>query len=346
MRLLEVIRQWFGSGSRPEPALHLVDDPPPDRDEPPRSPSSRYPMAWWQPKGPRVLWAPRVVGAGGLVDRDLYEHLVSIVREPDLELPRLSSVVQRAMRLVREPGVDLAELADVVRADTAITTQLLRTANSALYRGISEVRTLEQALARVGLRAAGNVILSQSVRRIATHGIGPEATLGQGLWNRSVASATVCATLARRCRLPEDEAYLLGLLHDVGALAIFWVLQEYAGAHGRRIARELFDRLSVDWHEHIGLRLADRWDLPAPLPEIIADHHRPSQDDDPLDARRQLVQFSDVVCALLRYAPYEPYEFFELPCVRALGITDGEADCEMLAALPDRIEEQVNALWP
>lgn len=347
MRVFDQVWRYFRNAPRDagaQTALDgggavVVDEPAPLRlaDAARAAPDAEL---WFRPRGPRTLWSPRVTGASGLVDRDLYEHLSHILDDAQLELPRLPRVTQRAMQLVRDPDVCFASLAAVVRGDSALTIAVLRVANSPPYRGLSDPPTLESAFARLGLRTLASIVLTCSLHDLMRTGNG-EPTLADGLWQRSLASAVITTRFAHLCRIDEGEALLLGLLHDVGSLAVCGLLGDYQKAHGRRVSRLLFDRLCVEWHERIGMRLAEQWELPGALRDVIAAHHGRPDDDDPLRRERLLVQVADCVCALLRYAPYVAYDFFELPCVCGLGLREERAVLDLLTPLPELIEERL-----
>lgn len=295
--------------------------------------------AWYRPRGPRTLWQPRVTGESGLVDRDLYEQLSHALGAESISLPRLPSVARRAMQMIRDPNVHFDELAQVMRADAALAGAVLRTAIASAPRGV-EIETLECAFTRLGVRAVSSITLACALRDLMSACRG-DGALADGLWQRSVASAVTTSRFARRCGVNEGDALLLGLLHDVGCLAIFAFVSDYQKTHGRRVPRLVFDRLCVAWHETVGRRAADEWSLPSPLPEVIADHHGAPADDDRLLRERQIVQLSDCVCALLRYGPYVPYDFFELPCVQALELEEDGEVRGLLDALPDLIEARL-----
>jgi HD-like signal output (HDOD) protein len=139
----------------------------------------------------------------------------------------------------------------------------------------------------------------------------------------------------------EDEAFLVGLLHDVGILAILRIAHDYQSTHGRKVPRELFEHITWEWHGHIGVRLAEAWNLPAPLPDLIGQHHADPEEDDSLRQYRWLIQLADACCDMLGYGTYEPYDLFQLPCGRGLGLTRDPATLAKLNQLPARIEERL-----
>ncbi|MFN0135329.1 MAG: HDOD domain-containing protein [Phycisphaerae bacterium] len=305
-------------------------------------PSADDREAWFVPRGEPVSYAPRALDREP-IDSALHTAIVAVVREPDLELPRLPQVAQQTLALLARPDFSVRQLAGLIEQDPMLAAAVLRMANSALYRGVSEITRLEPAFARIGQRSLRGIVLSENVKALAIRVTsGGERSLGHELWQRSIASATIAARFADRVKMSEDEAFLTGLLHDIGMLAVLRIVHDYQKAHGRRVSRTLFDVLCEEWHEHLGLRLADAWNLPTPLTELIAGHHKAPAPDDPLRGQRYLLQFTDMVTAMLEYAPYVPYDFFNMPCVAAMGLRDDAATRAMLMELPAVIEGRMD----
>lgn len=344
MKLVAQFFRWF-SNSGPQCATpgagddcaHPVDDEsaakPMLSDEAPP-----LPPGWWVPRGEPIRNIADARLRTTPIDSELYKALSAALNDPQLELPRIPAVANRALTMLRDASIDFHQLARIIETDQALTASVLRTANSVAYRGYNEITNLEQAFLRVGQRVLRSMILGFSIKSIAIRTGGPQRTLGEELWRRSTASAVICAHFGIEQKLPADELFLIGLLHDIGMLAVSRVMNDHQVRTGQKLPREVFDRLAEEWHEHIGLRLADEWNLPSPLPELIGNHHREPDANDPLAVHRRLIVLSEVVCALLEISPYVPYDFFNLSCVRELGISEDEATYHRLQQLPDLIK--------
>lgn len=291
---------------------------------------------WWVPRGVPVL-SPEKEHIAEAIDETLHAHLTQILNSPDVELPRLPRVAQRALSMLGGENTKFSSLAELIGQDPALSADVLRIANSAAFRGIREIANLEQAFSRLGTRELRSLILTRHTKGLMIRTGGAEKTLGEELWQRAVASAEFMALMAPRYRLSNDEAFLVGLLHDIGSLALLRIMHDHHKTHGRRVQRPLFARLNAEWHEHLGLRLADDWNLPEPLPFLIGQHHQVEAADGTQGKYLYLIQLSDVACSMMGYGPYVPYDFFNLPCVRALELYDNPATREFLAQLPEKI---------
>lgn len=300
-------------------------------------------LMWWIPREAPAA-APDPSQAGRKIDRSLYDQLARVIDDPGLELPHMPQVAQRALHALRGDDANYRKVAELVEQDQVLAAEILRVANSVSYRGLREIRQLDLAFARLGLRTLRSVILGATLKGLSIRTGGDHKTLGEELYQRSFAAGVVLRHLAPRFKLPEDESFLVGLLHDIGMLVILKVANEYQQYHGRTVDRPLFDRLCTDWHQHVGMRLADAWNLPDPLPELIGTHHKDPADDDPLKTYRLLIMTSDAASALLGYAPYEPLDFFNLPCVQRLGLADDLPTRKLLADIPGLLAERLEAV--
>lgn len=306
------------------------------------SPDDELADAWFVPRDVPVHHEPRAADREP-VDRTLHDHVVAVLRQPDLELPRLPQAAQQALVLLQHDDFNARRLAALIEQDPMLAAGVLRLANSALYRGVNEITRLEPAFARVGQRTLRGLVLSENVKSLAIRVTGNgERSLGYELWQRSIASAAIAGHFAERAGMAEDEAFLLGLLHDIGMLALLRVVHDYQKAHAQRVPRALFDVLCEEWHEHVGLRLADAWNLPSPMRDLIASHHREPGAGDALAMQRHLLRLTDVIVSMLEYGPYVSYDFFALPCTQALGLHDTPATREMLLELPQMIERRIS----
>lgn len=279
------------------------------------------------------------------IDQALYDELTAVLRDPGVELPRLPAVAQRALAMLRSPDLDYGKLADLVGQDPALTAQLLRAANSPLYRGVNAFTRLDQVFARLGQRGLHSLLATLSLRGLAIRTGGPCRSIGEQLWQRAVAAAETAAAIAPLVQRDPEHLFVLGLLHDIGYFAILRIVHDYQRAHATRLPRALFDRIGDEWHTHIGLRLADEWDLPSPLPDIIARHHGEPALDDPLATERLVMQLANAACDQLGYGGRRvTRDLLDLPCAVRLGLRPNLRTCEVLEAIPPRIEQRLSDL--
>ncbi|HMQ17339.1 MAG TPA: HDOD domain-containing protein [Phycisphaerae bacterium] len=299
-------------------------------------------LAWWIPD-PSRLEPPLPQAKQQAVDRALYDQLTKALDDQNLDLPRMPHVAQRALLALRDENVNYPELAELIGQDPVLSAEILRVANSVLFRAVREVTQLEQAFTRLGQRHVRSCILGVSFKGITIRIGGAERSIGEELWRRSMVAGVVLRQFAPRFGLPEEEAFLVGLLHDIGMLVVLKVTHEYQQLHGRPVPRSLFDQVADEWHQHVGLRLAEAWNLPDPLPELIGTHHSQVREGDPRRTYRLLIQLADVACEMLGYSPYQAHDFFSLPCVTQLNLKNDADTRRLLSEIPRLLPDLVPA---
>jgi HD-like signal output (HDOD) protein len=295
---------------------------------------------WWRPTEPMVV-SIEDNGPGPAIDGALYSELGRALDNAEFELPQLPVVVREVLAMLNDRDVNLSAAASVAERDPVLTAEVIRVVNAVAYRAMRPVERLNQAFPRLGVRKLRAMLVGASMKSLAIRsGEGGEG-LGAQLWRASNAAAIVAGETAREVGQPEDEAYLAGLLHDIGHLVLLKILHDYQQKTGRKVTRQLFEALARRWHEPLGLRLASNWGMPDPLPELIGNHHRTPSATDPLARTRHILAFTDAACALMRYSTYVPYDLFALPASQALGFDDSPGTHTFLASLPPAIRARM-----
>jgi putative nucleotidyltransferase with HDIG domain len=203
--------------------------------------------------------------------QSLKERLLERLSGGALELPLLPQVAAEVLSLTSRDDSDARRLSDLLRHDQAMTAHVLRIANSPLYRPRVPIDSLPQAMARIGFSQIRQIALIVSCRQRVFKVKGFEPDVHRA-FRHSLGAALYARDIARARRRDEDEAFLAGLLHDVGRPV---VLQAIADAHdGLKLSdRPAVLSVAADMHATVGGSLARRWSLPARVTEAIAAHH-------------------------------------------------------------------------
>jgi len=151
----------------------------------------------------------------------LFAEVYSACVEGKLDLPALPEVAVKIQAAMKDPDVDIKRLAGIVSLDIAITAGLVRAASSAAYGSGNPVKSVRDAIVRLGLVAARRLALTIAMQQIFRSNSRPLQRRMQELWDRSVNVSVLSFVLARCSEgLDPEQALLAGLLHDVGSLPI------------------------------------------------------------------------------------------------------------------------------
>ncbi len=295
---------------------------------------------WWQPQGvsriePVLLDEPDLTHE----DRAFENYLIDHFDGHDLTMPSLPRVPERVLKQLRDPNCDFVRIADDIAEDQVVAGAVLRAVNSPMYRGVDEITSLPLAAARLGVKALRTLMMHQTMRAATFLQKGGNKYLADMVWRRSVAGACIMSRLAWFTKIGEEDAWLIGLLHDVGNVIILQLAQNRQKMTGYRVEIDVFEYLCQQCHQEFGELVADAWHLPPRLKNLLGDHHRYPEPDDSLRKVRLLIQLSDMIAAMLDYAPPAQYDLLATRQIQDLGLA-GRADfVRCLAGLPEQTED-------
>ncbi|GIV16321.1 MAG: phosphohydrolase [Armatimonadota bacterium] len=225
------------------------------------------------------------------------QQLVQTIRD----LPALPEVVVRVMRMTEDPRSDAQSIARVIATDQAMTARVLKLANSAFYGLPRRVSTLSEAVVILGFRTIKNLAIAASTFELLNREIAGYWLQRGELWRHSLACAIGAQLIARKVRLPVvEEAFVCGLLHDIGKVAINLFVREQFDQIMEHAQQERIPFVEAEQavlgfnHAMAGGLIAEKWNLPPTLVSVIKYHHQPSAapDNDPMIA---VVHLADIL---------------------------------------------------
>lgn len=202
-------------------------------------------------------------------------------------LPMLPAVAQMALQLVNNPDTNIAEFARLVEKDPPIAARFLSVANSALYSRGRKVASLEEAVMRLGLYACRDLLM-QVVYASTLSGLKKYQNEVQASFQKSVHSGLTCRAICATLDIRFREAYLCGLLHDIGESRIYRILSELNESATEEEVATLVRR----YHERAGVELADLWKLPPEIQEVCQAHHTRGK---PISDAIRIVRIADLL---------------------------------------------------
>jgi putative nucleotidyltransferase with HDIG domain len=211
------------------------------------------------------------------------------------KLPSLPASVVALNQAVQDDRCTVDRLLGILQKDPPLSASLLRLANSALYAGDGEVRDLKTAILRLGFDAVANLGTGAAVIRTMKASDRLDLTR---LWQHSVAVGLVSRGIARLVKKHGDAetAFLGGLLHDIGKIALDQCFPEEYAPVVRRIQEGVQsvdaekELLGLD-HAEAGAVLAAQWVFPEVTIAMIRDHHAPP----PGEFLPNLINLSDLL---------------------------------------------------
>jgi HD-like signal output (HDOD) protein len=206
------------------------------------------------------------------------------------DLPPISDVALEVVRRTTQEDLEAGDLAKIIAKDPGLALKVLRVANSPFYGLRTQVKTLQQAIVVLGQLSVVSICCTISTLGVLTarHPVAHPRYSNTALRRHALLTAVVARCVAAQSdapRLPAADAYMAGLLHDIGelALAVFFAprlkaLLEFETAHPdcSRIEAQR-QSLGCD-HQSIGADVLQRWHLPPMFIHVARHHH----DDGPM----------------------------------------------------------------
>ena len=200
------------------------------------------------------------------------------------ELSSLPFIYIKINEAVNNPQSSIKDISEIISGDPGLTSRLLRLVNSAFYGFPSKIETVNRALLMVGMQQMRDLALATSVMSLFK-GIPGHLVSMESLWRHSVACGLAARMLAtvRQSGTNVELLFTAGIIHDIGRLVIYKKIPETAQEMILRckdskeplylVEKEM---LGFD-HSDLGRMLAQSWNLPPSLEEVLAYHHFPQE---------------------------------------------------------------------
>jgi HD-like signal output (HDOD) protein len=192
---------------------------------------------------------------------------------PGLVLPRPPTVALEIHELSRRPDSDIGKIAQLLAREPVLAARVLKLANSPLYRGEAPSTTLKQALTRVGLSAARDIVMEAALRMTIIRADGMNKTL-ERVRRHSSGVAWISRAVARNTPLEAENAFLVGLLHDIGLSIGLVGAAEFLRLHKRPVRLTAARWFAVDQaHQALGQKVLEQWGVGPAMAFTIGHHH-------------------------------------------------------------------------
>jgi len=228
-------------------------------------------------------------------------------------LPKFPEDLVRIEQLLNDPEAKLSSIAACISNDVSLTTDLLKLVNSAAFALSKECRSIVEAVKLVGIRGIKNLLYSIGTMKI----LGTKNDEQKELWEHSYKTAYYAYNLARNFlhnRVVTEDAYVSGLLHDLGKIVFSTMYPELLERikdlkTSHNIPDKVFDALMTGMnHAEIGAALAEKWHFPPSLIATIRYHHTPETAPEEFRALSETICLADL---MIHYSDHE-IEFYQI----------------------------------
>jgi putative nucleotidyltransferase with HDIG domain len=198
------------------------------------------------------------------------------------DLPTLPSVASQIIALAQSPTTNAADVGNMIERDQALTTKVLKLVNSSFYGFPGQIRSIQHAVVILGFNKVKNVVVTASVFDLAKGKKGIRLDLPK-FWEHSLGTAIASKVVTKAIggSLQPDDAFVGGLIHDIGKLILDQFLPQDYDQVIQKVREDKCllqgaekELLGFD-HTTVGCWMAEKWKLPSGLLNAIKNHHRP-----------------------------------------------------------------------
>lgn len=237
-----------------------------------------------------------VEGSVALLAPETAERLQGIVMTTR-DLPAMPQVAAKVIELASDPDTSSNQLQQVISDDQAMTGRILKIANSAMYSCSRRIKTLNEAIVMLGFNSIRSLVVTSAARNLYNTRKSRTGLKERLLWEHSIGGAIACRLLAaERAPALAEEAFLAGLMHDIGKLVLnlrvpekFDQIVQVVYNENQPFHTTETELLGFD-HAQVGALLVNKWKLSPALEEAILNHHNPEA----LTADNQLLLYLDL----------------------------------------------------
>lgn len=269
--------------------------------------------------------------------RGFLEELIASKR---LELPMLPDISFQIVNLCRSDSADAAQLTELLHKDHSLAGNVLRIANSPLAGSREAIVSLQQAVSRLGMTRVREIALAASMQGLVFD-CGDRQHLVSELWIHCLTTALCGKEVARQLKENVEEAFLCGLLHDMGKPVLLQAVFQFEQQQGERLDNQVLLLTLEHFHAEVAGVLIEAWGLPQSMAEAIACHH---------DWTR--AELARTQAAILSLADHQAHEVQGTSLIESEGYDESvleelnlyPGDLETLEAKHQEIQAYVEAL--
>jgi len=205
--------------------------------------------------------------------KSINDFLAHVQKELDhnrLILPTLPDIALKVRESVNKDDASSQDIADIITTDAVISARLIQVANSPLYGGNTEIKSIQLAVSRLGNNTIRTLVTSLAMRQLFSTKSKALQKQYEKIWQDSINVASISRALAAFTpHLSADEVMLAGLMHQIGKLPILVLVEnlpEFKNYPDR------LDKLLEKAHRPIAKIIMNAWNLPEDLKLVASEY--------------------------------------------------------------------------
>lgn len=217
------------------------------------------------------------------------------------DLPQFPQNIEKLNKLLDSDDSKISDIANQISNDVALTGELLKTVNSAAFSLQTPCSSISDAVKMIGTRGIKNMLYSIGSLNI----FAAQTKKNEDLWKHSYQVAFYSYNLAKNfCKSDNsvvEDSFVCGLLHDMGKVIFETNCPEYI-ENVKKICKDkitsldLFEKIiSGVNHGEIGAKIAEKWNFPESIINVIRFHHSPENAPEATKILAAIIYIADLM---------------------------------------------------
>lgn len=193
-------------------------------------------------------------------------EIYELIRRGAIDIPPLPVEMQMLMERINDPNLTVDQIVEQL-TDPLLVSKILRVCNSPFFGRREKVATVRDAVVYMGLKSLMSIVTVNTLSGFSP----PHAEEIEQILHHCLMVGMIAKQLARDMGSNHEQAFICGLLHDLGRIVMLEMLSEYDLDHEKQ--HDLIDR----HHQAVGALVAKKWNFSEEMQETIRYHHEPDQ---------------------------------------------------------------------
>lgn len=219
------------------------------------------------------------------------------------KLPSLPHILVKLLKACRDEDICFDALSEIISQDASLCTKVIKAANSPVYGRARHLNSLKHTLMFLGFNTIKSIAITASIKQFFSEYSTEKTTFLKTFWHHSLTCATISRSLAELTSYPfTEEAYIAGLLHDIGKLMLEPKMDaEYKSTdHGiyptESILKNEKDALGIS-HPELAAVMLEKWNMPDVICDAVRYHHASTEDIQQAHQLAKIIHLSSLLAS-------------------------------------------------
>lgn len=204
--------------------------------------------------------------------QDVMNDLKEKLKNEEIELPSQPKLLFQLINFLNDDNSTIQQISDLVEKEPSICAKIIKAANSVHFAAAKPVVSASDAVMRIGLKRTLNYVLVIEQGQMFETELEPFKKIREQLWQHSVAVGITARYMGQQLHYENvDSLFALGLLHDIGKIALLRLLHELPKSTS--MDADVIWPILNKMHTKMGASMLTDWQFPQDIIDVVRYHH-------------------------------------------------------------------------